>query len=177
MNDKFLQQTQREYSPSRRIVALVFEGIFFILLIPLGLNYASGWLDVMFGLPVLKIGTINLIIGGVLIVAGFLFAMWAVYVQFTIGRGTPVPVMATQKLIIEKPYNYCRNPMALGTIVLYLGFAILIGSISALVLVVILSALLLYYIKTVEEKEMEIRFGESYEAYRRSTPFILPRLK
>jgi protein-S-isoprenylcysteine O-methyltransferase Ste14 len=177
MNKKFIQHTQREYSPGRRIAALIVEGIFFILLIPLALYYASGWLDARFGLPSLNFGTANLIIGGLLIVAGFLFAIWAVYVQFTLGRGTPVPVMATQKLIIEKPYNYCRNPMALGTIVLYLGFAILIGSISALVLVVILSALLLYYIKTVEEKEMEMRFGESYETYRQSTPFILPRLK
>ncbi len=109
-------------------------------------------------------------------VVGFLFACWAIYVQFTIGRRTPAPVMATQELIIQKPYNYCRNPMALGTIVLYLGTAVLIGSISAVALVIIGAILLLLYIKFLEEKEMELRFGKAYQEYRQQTPFVIPRL-
>jgi len=84
--------------------------------------------------------------------------------------------MATQQLIIQKPYSYCRNPMALGAIVAYLGIAILIGSISAAVFVVSFAVLLLIYIKLLEEKEMELRFGEAYQEYRKITPFIIPRL-
>jgi protein-S-isoprenylcysteine O-methyltransferase Ste14 len=85
--------------------------------------------------------------------------------------------MATQQLIVQKPYNYCRNPMALGAIVLYLGVAILIGSISAVVLVLIWAVLLLVYIKFLEEKEMELRFGEAYREYRKQTPLFIPRLR
>ena len=85
--------------------------------------------------------------------------------------------MATQQLIIQKPYDYCRNPMALGAIVLYIGVAILIGSISAVVLVLAFAALLLVYIKLLEQKEMELPFGEAYREYRRRTPFIIPRLR
>ena len=70
--------------------------------------------------------------------------------------------MATQELIIQKPYNYCRNPMAMGAIVAYLGAAILIGSISAVVLVLIGTVVLLIYIKFLEKKEMELRFGKAY---------------
>ena len=40
-----------------------------------------------------------------------------------------------------------------------------------------LAALLLYYIRVAEEKEMTLRFGESYEAYKRQTPFIIPRFR
>jgi protein-S-isoprenylcysteine O-methyltransferase Ste14 len=68
--------------------------------------------------------------------------------------------MATQQLIVQKPYSYCRNPMALGAIVAFLGVAILIGSISAMVLVLAGMVLLLAYIKLFEENEMELpRFG------------------
>jgi protein-S-isoprenylcysteine O-methyltransferase Ste14 len=83
--------------------------------------------------------------------------------------------MATQKLITQKPYSYCRNPMALGSILMYLGVAISIGSISGVVLVLIWTVLLLTYIKLLEEKEMELRFGDAYREYRRRTPFIIPR--
>ncbi len=176
MKERLLKQAKREYSPGKRIIALLIEGTFFVGILPVALVYFSSRLDTRFGLPQLDYGAINVVTGWFFMGVGFLFACWAVYVQFTIGRGTPVPVMATQKLIIQKPYNYCRNPMALGTIVLYLGVAVLKGSISAVVLVLIGSILLLTYIKLLEEKEMELRFGEDYQEYRQETPFIIPRL-
>jgi protein-S-isoprenylcysteine O-methyltransferase Ste14 len=106
-----------------------------------------------------------------------LFGLWSNYVQFTIGRGTPVPIMATQKLIVQPPYSYCRNPMALGAIVLYLGIAIWLGSLSALGMVLLPAICLLIYIKLIEEKEMELRFGADYIEYRRQTPFLIPRFR
>jgi protein-S-isoprenylcysteine O-methyltransferase Ste14 len=117
----------------------------------------------------------NLIFGVVFILLGWLFAIWSIYAQFTVGRGTPVPLMATQKLVIQPPYSYCRNPMALGAIVLYLGVAIRIGSLGALILVLLGAIALLTYIKRIEEKEMEIRFGQDYLDYKDRTPFLIPR--
>lgn len=67
--------------------------------------------------------------------------------------------------------------MALGTILAGLGVAILIGSISAVVLVLTLAVLLLIYSKFLEEKEMELRFGEAYREYRKQIPFIIPRFR
>ena len=175
MKERFLKQAEREYSSGKRLVALFFEGILFVGILPGTLVYFSPLLDLQFKLPRLVFGAINVIIGCVFILTGILFALWSIYIQFTIGRGTPAPVMATQELITQRPYNYCRNPMALGTIVLYLGVGALIGSISAVGLVLIWTILLLVYIKYLEEKEMVLRFGEAYEEYRKQTPFILPR--
>jgi len=109
--------------------------------------------------------------------SGWLFAIWSIYVQFTIGRGTPIPVMATQELIIQPPYAYTRNPMALGAIVMYTGVCILIGSIGAFILVALGAAALLTYIHRFEEQEMVLRFGDAYLAYRRQTPFFFPRFR
>lgn len=177
MKEKLLKQAKHEYSPRERIVALMVEGVFFLGVLPGTLIYFSALLDRQFALPSFAFGIITIVLGCGFVVAGILFAWWAIYVQFTIGRGTPAPIMATQQLIIQKPYNYCRNPMALGTIVAGLGLAIFIGSISAVVLVLTLAVLLLIYIKFLEEKEMELRFGEAYREYRKQTPFIIPHFR
>ena len=176
MKDKFLKQTKREYSPNQRLVALAVEGVVFLIVLPFALIALGSSLDQWLRwLPILY-ELINLVLGGLLIVAGWLFAIWSIYVQFTLGRGTPVPLMATQKLIVQPPYNYCRNPMALGAIVMYLGVAILFGSIGAVALVLLGTALLLTYIKRVEEKEMVLRFGQEYLEYKQRTPFLIPWL-
>jgi len=176
MKDKFLKQTKREYSPNQRLVALAVEGVVFLIVLPFALIALGSSLDQWLRWLHILYEPINLVLGGLLIVAGWLFAIWSIYVQFTLGRGTPVPLMATQKLIVQPPYNYCRNPMALGAIVMYLGVAILFGSIGAVALVLLGTALLLTYIKRVEEKEMVLRFGQEYLEYKQRTPFLIPWL-
>jgi len=174
MKDKFLKQTQREYSPNQRLVALAVEGVFFLVVLPFALIALGSSLDRWLQWVPILYEPINLVLGGLLIVAGWLFGIWSIYVQFTLGRGTPVPLMATQKLIVQPPYSYCRNPMALGAIITYLGVAIVFRSIGAVALVLLGAALLLTYIKCVEEKEMEIRFGQEYIEYKQRTPFLIP---
>jgi len=96
--------------------------------------------------------------------------------QFTRGRGTPLPVMPTQRLITTGPFRYCRNPMTLGTILAYLGLSIAAATITGILIVLALTTLLLVYLKRMEERELAERFGEEYLAYRRDVPFIIPRL-
>jgi protein-S-isoprenylcysteine O-methyltransferase Ste14 len=107
--------------------------------------------------------------------AGWLFANWTIKAQFSLGTGTPIPLMPPKKLIIERPYTYCRNPMALGTTTFYLGIAIWLGSLSALVLGLIYPIGISIYIKRIEEKELEERFGSEYSVYKKRTPFLIPR--
>ncbi len=176
MKRKLVELSRREHGPRKRLVALVVESAFFLGVLPVVLAYLSSLIDVWLNLPSPAFGRIGTFAGVLSMVIGAFFAVWAIYAQFTIGRGTPSPVMSTQKLIVQKPYNYCRNPMMLGIILFYLGVALVIGSISAVGLVVLGSAALLVYVKAVEEKELESRFGDSYREYRERTPFILPRL-
>jgi len=56
----------------------------------------------------------------------------------------------------------------------YSGVAILIGSYTALFVIVIFSLILIVYLKLLEEKELEMRFGKEYLEYKKNTPFILP---
>jgi protein-S-isoprenylcysteine O-methyltransferase Ste14 len=177
MKDKLLKHTQREYSQKQRLILLFFAGILFLVLIPVALASASSTLDQALHLPQLVFEPVNWLLGLLFVLAGLSLGFWSNHVQFTIGRGTPVPVMATQKLIVQPPYSYCRNPMALGAIALYLGIAIWLGSLSALGMVLLFAICLLIYIKLLEEKEMALRFGDDYLKYKRQTPFLIPRFR
>ncbi len=177
MKDKLVEQASHEYSPKQRLAALLFVAPIFLIVLPYLFIALGTKLDQWMQLPPILQAPFNLVLGWLLIAIGWLFGMWSNNSQFTIGRGTPLPLMATQKLIDQPPYTYCRNPMTLGAIAMYLGVGILFRSIGAVILVLLAAGLLLMYIKGVEEKEMEIRFGEEYLAYKRQTPFLIPRFR
>jgi len=158
---------RRDFPARQRLLALALEGCFFFGLAPLGLA----------GLAPISLGWLMLAAGGLLILARMAIALWSSAVHFSLGRGTPLHVMATQVLIIEPPYAYTRNPMALGTIAGYFGLGLVLQSVGALAIVVFLSGMLLIYIRRVEERELAERFGTAYQAYKQGTPFLLPRVR
>jgi protein-S-isoprenylcysteine O-methyltransferase Ste14 len=173
---RYAKWAQREHSEATRIAALLPAGPVFLGLLPFLVAGVGPRLDRRLGLPSLRIGRVTGILGGLLTVLGFSLGFWSVNTQLTRGRGTPLPVMPTQELLTEGPFRYCRNPMTLGTILAYLGMAVAVRTIAGTVLVLSLSASLLAYLKRLEEGELAERFGEAYLAYRRETPFIVPRL-
>lgn len=175
--NRYKKWSEREYSQAQRLIAVIFGGIFFWIITPFFIVVGSAFMDPWLSLPRFFHRSVNTIIALVFMVAGWLFANWTVKVQFSLGRGTPIPLMATQKLVVQRPYTYCRNPMTLGTTAFYLGIAIWTGSLSALILALIYPVGILIYIKLVEEKELEQRFGVEYLEYKRRTPFLIPRFR
>lgn len=158
------------------MIAVVFGGVIFWAIIPFFIVVVSSYIDQWLHLPKFHYGLINPVIGFLFIVVGWLLANWTVKVQFSLGRGTPIPLMATQKLVIKGPYTYCRNPMTLGTTLFYLGVAIWLGSFSAVGLNLVYPVGISIYIKLIEERELEERFGSEYFEYKKRTPFLIPRL-
>ncbi len=176
MRDRLLKQASREYGELPRLLLLLPAGVLFVVLLPWALIHFGRLLDRVLHWSAPRAAPANAAVGGLMVAGGGLLALWTIYAQFTLGRGTPVPVMATQKLIVRPPYSYCRNPMALGTIVLYGGVSVAAGSPGAALLVLPGAAALLAYIRFIEEREMVARFGEEYLAYRREVPFLIPRI-
>ncbi len=153
------------------LVAPVFLG-----LLPFVVGVAGRRVDQAVGQPALRIGTVGRMLGAGLTIAGFSVGFWSVQHQLERGRGTPLPVMPTQVLLTDGPFRYCRNPMTLGAISAYLGIALMARTAAGASFALSLAAVLLAYLKLVEERELAERFGDTYLAYRRSTPFIIPRL-
>lgn len=172
--NRYKKWSERRYSKTQRMMAVIFGGIVFWIIIPFFIVVGSAFIDSWLSLPRIFYGWVNPIIALVLMVTGWLFANWTVKVQFSFGKGTPIPLMATQKLVVKRPYTYCRNPMTLGTTAFYFGMAMWTGSLSALGLSLIYPVVILIYIKLIEEKELEQRFGPEYLEYKRRTPFLIP---
>lgn len=132
-------------------------------------------LDAWLNFSVMPLPFTRVILGDVMIFLGIFFLLWTLKAQKEIGKGTPMPFMATQKLVIQAPYSLTRNPLAFGLINFYVGISLVINSLSSLILVLIFSALILLYISKIEEKELAQRYGENYVAYKKVTPFLVPR--
>jgi protein-S-isoprenylcysteine O-methyltransferase Ste14 len=175
--NRYKKWSEREYPKAQRVMAIIFGGIVFWILIPFFILAGSAIADPWLSLPRFFHRSISPVVALVLMVAGWLFANWTVKVQFSFGKGTPIPLMATQKLVVKRPYTYCRNPMTLGTTAFYLGVAIWTGSLSALILAWIYPVGILIYVRFIEEKELEQRFGVEYLEYKRKTPFLIPRFR
>jgi protein-S-isoprenylcysteine O-methyltransferase Ste14 len=171
----YQEWAKKKQSSRGQIITLVCAGLFFLLIFPFLIIRWSNGLDQWLGFPGFNLGLVTIIPGIIIAVGGFLLGFWSVYAEITIGSGTPLPMMPTQKLVIKPPFTYCRNPMTLGTLIGYVGFGIVIGSISAILIAVLFVSLLLIYLKLVEEKELEARFGEEYLEYKKRTPFFIPR--
>jgi len=174
---RYQDWAKHEYSLRQRFIALAFAAPFFLLIFPFLLIVASNAIDAWLHLPRFSMGAVQWIVALLLIAAGLSLGLGSIQTQIDIGRGTPVPMMPTMSLVVKGPFAYCRNPMTLGTYIAYSGLGVWIGSYSALAIVLILTAVLLTYVKLWEEKELEIRFGDAYLEYKQNTPFILPRLR
>jgi len=67
--------------------------------------------------------------------------------------------------------------MHLGWTVVLLGLAVLMQSFTLLVIFIPLFLLVhIVYLKLIEEKELEKKFGQAYIDYRKSVPMFIPRL-
>jgi len=82
------------------------------------------------------------------------------------GRGTPNPEAHPERLVTEWPYSWSRHPLYLARHLILIGFALLLGSLSILVLTAILFIVVERVMIPREEGRLAVRFGEPYETYR-----------
>jgi protein-S-isoprenylcysteine O-methyltransferase Ste14 len=108
--------------------------------------------------------------GLALTVGGTALVLWTIVLFKTRGQGTPNPLLPPNGLVIEGPYSYTRNPMALGAFVVLVGEAALYGSPTLFFIAVIFLVIVYVNIVQVEEPELRRRFGGDYEAYLNSVP-------
>jgi protein-S-isoprenylcysteine O-methyltransferase Ste14 len=172
---RIIKWSEREFSFNQRFFATISAGVLFLFLIPLLLIRGLPVVDKIIGLPSLSSGIFNAVVGGIMVLIGATYALWSIISQLIRAKGTPLPMMATQKLLIDGPFKHSRNPMGFGAICMYLGMAIMVGSLSSIIVVLFFLFLLILWIKKVEEKELEIRFGQDYKEYKKTTSFMIPR--
>jgi protein-S-isoprenylcysteine O-methyltransferase Ste14 len=134
------------------------------------------WLDKTWGLILSIPLPVRLSIGIVLLVIGIPMVFWTI-TKFLRTKGTPIPFNPPPKLVVNGLYRVVRNPMHLGWTVTLIGLALLMQSFTLLVIFIPLFILVhVVYLKSIEEKELEKKFGQAYLDYRRRVPMFIPRL-
>jgi protein-S-isoprenylcysteine O-methyltransferase Ste14 len=83
------------------------------------------------------------------------------------GAGTTVkPFQVSTVLLTTGVFRISRNPMYLGMLLILLGVALLMGSSTPFVLVILFGILVDALFIEIEERMLAERFGESWVAYR-----------
>jgi protein-S-isoprenylcysteine O-methyltransferase Ste14 len=98
------------------------------------------------------------------------WSMWVLGEYYT----RTLRVSDTQAIISQGPYRVIRHPGYLGTIFVWVGFALAIGNwIATIILAILLFGVYGYRIHS-EEAMLIDRFGNEYQEYRKQTWRLLP---
>ena len=128
-------------------------------------------------LQVYPIAMTSVVIGSFFIVAGFLLLYRSTLLFAIMGQGTLAPWDPPSHFVVAGCYQYVRNPMILGVLIMLLGEAIASGSVLlGTWFILFWIGNHIYFIRT-EEPDLVQRFGEEYNLYMEHVPRWIPRLK
>jgi protein-S-isoprenylcysteine O-methyltransferase Ste14 len=89
------------------------------------------------------------------------------------GLGLPFAAVPSKKLATSWLYARCRNPMGLFSLLFFIDGALWLQSLHAALWTTLwLTPAWILFVRLYEERELEIRFGESYLRYKAQTPFF-----
>jgi len=110
-----------------------------------------------------------------LVLIGAVMVVWVSVAFVRRGRGTPVPIVPPEVLVIEGLYRFVRNPMYVGALLVLLAEALLFRSAWILLYAAFLWLALHVFAVLIEEPQLERRFGDPYRKYKAETPRWIPR--
>lgn len=103
--------------------------------------------------------------GPMLIAAGAGLSFWSAALLRS-RRTSVIPIRPTTTLVVDGPYRLTRNPMYLGLVVIFVGVALVMQVLWAIVLVPVLLVLVTVTATRKEEAYLEHKFGAEYRGYR-----------
>lgn len=133
------------------------------------------WADRRLGLNLTIPVAARLPVGIILLGIGAPMVVWTI-ARFLRARGTPIPFSPPPVFVVDGLYKVVRNPMHLGWMLVIVGTGVLRQSFTLLAIftpVFIVAHVL--YLKLIEEKELEEKFGQAYRDYKKRVGMFLPR--
>jgi len=93
--------------------------------------------------------------------------------ELTKGRVGNIPRMETNRLVTTGLFSCMRHPMLFGLTLLPLGWALLLGSPTFIMLIAPIEMVFIVVMVVIfEEREVKRKFGEAYEVYRKEVPMV-----
>ena len=164
----------------KMILGYIVGGLLVIVLVPSIIYIITSLFDNVYRIEIIQNTIIRWIIIIILLVIGLIYGIWSVIIQNTVGQGGPVEIgnieisPKTKNLVVSGPYKNTRNPMLFGTFLIYLAFALIINSITSVVIVCAIFVFMLTVVVKMEEKRLLKDFGNQYEEYRKKVSMFIP---
>jgi protein-S-isoprenylcysteine O-methyltransferase Ste14 len=160
------RRLQRKEKIKEQKVVMKLANVIFIaaLLIP-GLDHRFGWTEKLLG----KVPLGLKITAEVLVLAGYLFTFWVIFVNRFASR--TIQVEREQRVISEGPYRLVRHPMYFGALVMWLSAPVALGSYVAWPVFALLVPVIV--VRLLNEEQLLRRELPDYQAYCQKTRFRL----
>ena len=165
---------------TKMILGYLVGGLLVIVFVPSIIYAITALFDNVYRLEIIQNEAIRWIILMVLLMIGFVYGIWSVIIQNTVGEGGPLEIgnieisPKTRNLVVSGPYKYTRNPMLFGTFLIYLAFALFLNSMTAVVLISAIFIFMLTVVVKMEEQRLLKDFGKQYEEYRKKVSMFIP---
>jgi protein-S-isoprenylcysteine O-methyltransferase Ste14 len=164
----------------KKLILIIPSSIIFFLVVPIFTILFGKRLDSILKLRPFNLGLLSYILPVFFLLVGSYYVLESIRILLIQGQGVPlgdvIPNEQTMELVTTGIYGQTRNPMLFGYLLCLSSIGILMGSYSiALILPVTYIVLWTIWLKKVEEPALEIRFGEAYRDYKKTTPFLIPR--
>jgi protein-S-isoprenylcysteine O-methyltransferase Ste14 len=148
--------------------ALLFWGV-----LPAALVYLGAQLDELCGWS-----RSPAVVGWIVVVAGLVFAAWAMWELWARAQGVAVSALPPPKLVTTGAYALCRHPIYVGYSAAVFGLGLGVGSpgLAFVVAPAFVPCWCLYALA--EERGLSRRFGDAFERYREQVgliPGVAPR--
>lgn len=115
---------------------------------------------------------------GALLVALGLPVLLDAFARFALqGRGTPVPLLPTERLVVTGFYRRVRNPMYVAVTALIVGQGLLLGAPSVVVYGLVVWGVFHAFVLLYEEPTGRRSFGAEFTRYCAGVPRWVPRLR
>lgn len=102
---------------------------------------------------------------------------WCAYDFAVAGRGTPAPIDAPKHLVVRGLYQYVRNPMYVGVMLVLVGWNLAFPAETLLIYTVGAFVFFNLFVFLYEEPNLQRLFGEEFTDYRSKTGRWLPRIR
>jgi protein-S-isoprenylcysteine O-methyltransferase Ste14 len=116
-------------------------------------------------------------LAAVLIAVGVAPGLESVLRFVSLGRGTLMPTVPTEHLVVSGFYRHVRNPMYVGILVALAGEIVLFRSRTMVIYALLLWLGFHLFVCLYEERTLTRRYGEEYLRFKRHVPRWLPRLR
>lgn len=115
---------------------------------------------------------------GAVVVLGSVAILIDCFARFTVkGRGTPSPILPTERLVVWGWYRFVRNPMYVAVVACILGQAVFFGNTDLLIYSGAVGLAFHSFVVLYEEPALRRRYGAEYRAYCAAVARWRPRLR